>query len=207
MVDIQGVWRGMISRCKYASYNNSLAAYVGCSVCEEWQEYKNFEKWCLNNLYNCNGEKLELDKDLMVKGNRVYSPETCCFLPKRINLLIKSRRAFKNGMPPGVSWPGTRADSFVVHISLGGQKINKTFNDKYVAFDYYKEKKENYVKSVAQNYKQFLPENIFVALMTFEVLISDSECYTCENEFIKNGKPVYSSFLEYIKAKVTPVTP
>lgn len=207
MVNIKNVWTSMNSRCKNASYSNSLSAYVGCSVCDEWEDYKNFEKWCFENLYNCNGEKLELDKDLLVKGNKIYSPNTCCFLPKRINVLITSRRAYKNGLPPGVTCPGTRSDTYIVNTKLGEQRIYKSFEDKNAAFNYFKQKKEAHIKSVASYYKNFLPDKIYNALITYEILITDSECNTYDNEFVKDGKPIYSSFTEYMKSKVTPETP
>lgn len=84
-------WDTMIRRCysKYKQVENPT--YIGCSVCEEWLTFSNFKRWFDENYI----EGYELDKDILVKGNKVYSPETCCFVPKRLNLLIRSMRPDK----------------------------------------------------------------------------------------------------------------
>ena len=48
-------------------------------------------------------EGLELDKDLLVKGNKIYGPDTCCFLPGAINSLFSHGQKKKNNLPEGVT--------------------------------------------------------------------------------------------------------
>ena len=77
----------MIQRC-YKEYNTTKKTYKDVFVCNEWLCYENFEKWFEDNYYVVNNEIMNLDKDILIKGNRIYSPETCCFVPRRLNILF-----------------------------------------------------------------------------------------------------------------------
>ena len=79
------VWSSMITRCYSDKFQKRQKAYVGCKVCDEWLCYENFEKWFNENYYEIEGEKICLDKDILVKDNNIYSPVTCCFVPQTIN--------------------------------------------------------------------------------------------------------------------------
>lgn len=59
--------------------------YEGCTVCDEWLYFSNFKKWFDENYI----EGFQLDKDIIIRGNKVYSPQTCCFVPKEINIISK----------------------------------------------------------------------------------------------------------------------
>ncbi len=70
----------MLQRCYSESYLNKRPSYRGCSVCEEWKTFSNFMAWMKNK----NMENLELEKDILVPGNKLYSPETCVFVSRWI---------------------------------------------------------------------------------------------------------------------------
>ena len=82
------VWKDLIKRCYYKYYLDINPTYIGVTVCEEWHNFQNFAGWFEDNYK----EGFELDKDLLVKGNKIYSPETCCFVPQEINLIFMSNR-------------------------------------------------------------------------------------------------------------------
>lgn len=82
------VWRDMLSRCYNKREQSIKPNYKGCSVCKEWLCYENFEKWYNNNYYELKNEPLNLDKDIMIRNNKIYSPTTCLLVPKRINQLF-----------------------------------------------------------------------------------------------------------------------
>ena len=64
---------------------------MDCSVYEGWHNFQNFAKWYEDNYYEIEEEQMHLDKDILVKGNKVYSPDTCVFVPETINgLFVKS---------------------------------------------------------------------------------------------------------------------
>lgn len=92
-------WHSMVIRCYSENYHSSRGTYRDCSVCEEWRNFCNFEKWF--DIHNVKG--YHLDKDLLVQGNRAYSPETCCFIPPSINNLIVDNSKVIDGCEAGVS--------------------------------------------------------------------------------------------------------
>lgn len=163
------VWRSMLSRCYSKKYQEKEPSYIDCSVCEEWLLFSNFKKWFDENYV----DGYALDKDILIKGNKVYSPDTCCFVPFEINaLLIKSNR--KRGLYPiGVCKCENR---FRAYLSVSCSRL---FLGSFVtieeAFTAYKQAKEAYIKEVAQrNYdKGEITERVYDALMRYEVEITD----------------------------------
>ena len=89
------IWRGMLRRCYYGTEYHKNNSYKNTSVCEEWLNFSNFHKWAIENYFY----KGVLDKDIfqLNSENKVYSPETCIFLPQKINSFIRSK--FKTKTP------------------------------------------------------------------------------------------------------------
>ena len=84
-------WHRMIERCYSKKYlKKHIRYYLICTVCDEWLNYYNFNSWFKENYYEIenDNDRICLDKDILVKGNKVYSPETCVFVPNRINCLF-----------------------------------------------------------------------------------------------------------------------
>ena len=79
------IWRDMLERCYCQKRQELQPSYKGCTVCEEWKYFSNFRKWFAENYV----EGWHLDKDVLKIGNRVYSPETCCFLPHKLNSILR----------------------------------------------------------------------------------------------------------------------
>ena len=78
-------WSSMLTRC-YSKKLKQRENYIGCTVCEEWLNFQNFAEWYDNHKYYIpNIESLDLDKDIKFKGNKIYSPNTCILIPKRLN--------------------------------------------------------------------------------------------------------------------------
>ncbi len=97
------VWRGIISRGYDDKFKKTHPSYIGCSVASEWHNFQNFAKWYDENYI----EGYELDKDILIKGNKLYSPDTCVFVPPYINtLFIKADKA------RGSLFIGVRADGY-----------------------------------------------------------------------------------------------
>jgi hypothetical protein len=70
-------WHDMLKRCYDAKIKLKEPTYNNCIVCDEWLNFQNFAEWCDKNLYIVDDERMELDKDILVKGNKIYSPKTC----------------------------------------------------------------------------------------------------------------------------------
>ncbi|HBI73638.1 MAG TPA: hypothetical protein DEG06_05140 [Lachnospiraceae bacterium] len=158
-------WKSMINRCT-GTYNFEI--YKDVTICDEWNDYANFEKWYETNIYEFDGT-LELDKDLLSRHKKIYSPNTCCFLPKNINTLIASTSS-RNQYLPGVS-VNVRKNrvTYTATVKDGGKVITKTFKTQKEAFYFYKEKKEKIIKETANEYRDVLPEHIYNALIQYEI--------------------------------------
>ena len=105
-------WYAMLNRCYSPNYHKTRPTYIGCSVCPEWHYFSKFRFWMEGQKW----EGMELDKDLLVKGNRVYGPDTCCFVPEAINYLFGSGLKKKSNLhlPHGVTL--TASGKYVVSI-------------------------------------------------------------------------------------------
>lgn len=90
-------WEAMLNRC-YGK--ESLRTNFKAEVCGEWLYYSNFKKWMLAQQWE---GSLYLDKDILSFDNKIYSPETCAFVPAYINALLNSRVADRGEFPLGVT--------------------------------------------------------------------------------------------------------
>ena len=161
-------WIAMMSRC-YGKVKEKETTYIGCKVCDEWLVYRNFEKW-FNQHYV---EGYALDKDILVKGNKVYSPDTCCFVPKAINNLSNKHAKDRGCLPIGITKSGR---GFVARLNMvNTRRYLGFFKTSGEAFSVYKESKEAYIKDVAQEYydKGLITINVYNALMNYKVEITD----------------------------------
>lgn len=93
-------WTNMLQRCYSDSYQKKTPTYRGCSVCDEWKYFSKFKAWMITQDWEGN----ELDKDILVKGNKVYSPETCVFITRMVNSFVVERDASRGKYPIGVYW-------------------------------------------------------------------------------------------------------
>lgn len=93
-------WRAMLKRAYSEVYHSSFSTYAGCSVCDEWLYFSKFKAWMEQQEW----KGKQLDKDLLIKDNKVYSPETCLFIEQRINLFISEKSNNTQELPTGVSW-------------------------------------------------------------------------------------------------------
>lgn len=93
-----GVWHGMLRRCYSDKFKERNPTYKGCLVCEEWLTFSNFKAWMEKQYWYM----MELDKDLLFKGNKVYSPETCIFISNELNQFTVKGDASRGNYPIGV---------------------------------------------------------------------------------------------------------
>lgn len=93
-------WSQMIGRCYDANLQDRMPTYIGCTVCAEWLTFSNFKKWMETQSWQAK----QLDKDLLVKGNKCYSPETCVFIDKVINTFMTNCDASRGEWPIGASF-------------------------------------------------------------------------------------------------------
>lgn len=157
-------WYNMLSRC----YDNKNHSYKEVIICEEWGNFQTFAQWFENNYI----EDFALDKDILVKGNKVYSPETCCFVPQEINsLFIKSTKS-RGLLPIGVH---EQNNKFISSINRRGKQQDYlgSFDTPEEAFQAYKIAKEVYIKEVADKWRDIITEQVYQAMINYKVTITD----------------------------------
>ena len=176
-------WSKMIRRC-YDPYElNKRPTYINCFVCDEWLNFQNFAKWYEENYYEVKDEIMALDKDILYKNNKIYSPKTCIFVPKRINSLFIRSDASRGEYPIGVSYYYKKDRDWErlmvsCHIYENNRTKNKflgyfSLDKPFQAFYCYKQFKENYIKQVADEYKDLIPKKLYDAMYKYEVEIND----------------------------------
>ncbi|UUV47144.1 hypothetical protein [Bacillus phage vB_BanS-Thrax5] len=165
------IWSSMMMRCYDSRFHEIQPTYIGCTVHEDWHNYNVFGDWYDENIYNIDGEKMALDKDIARKGNKIYSPDTCIFVPIRINNLFANKVPEKSLYPIGV----TRIrNKFLAQCQFNGKKHHLGYYDTpEEAFVVYKQFKENAIKDVANEYMGKIPLKLYYAMMTYEVEITD----------------------------------
>lgn len=153
------IWTGLFVRCYSEKKLKKCSTYRGVEVAEEWHNYKNFKRWHKENYYEIEGEKMCLDKDILSNGNKVYSPDTCIYVPERINQLFK-KTSIKRDLPVGVFLHEKTRKYKSVHRgkSLG------IFDSVEEASRAYKQAKERYIKEVADEYKDRIPKKLYDAM-------------------------------------------
>ena len=174
--EIYQSWRDMLKRC-YDPYElNKYPTYIDCYVYEEWCNFQEYAKWHESNHYEIFNQRMHLDKDILVKGNKIYSPDTCIFVPERVNELFTKSDVIRGEYPIGVNYHKQHKKLQVrcntlkeKRKHLGYFPLNKPFQ----AFTAYKNFKENYIKEVADEYKDLIPQKLYEAMYNYEVEIND----------------------------------
>lgn len=171
-------WASMLRRCKESTWIRQ-PTYVGTTCSENFKNYSFFYEWCQKQVgfgeRDSAGNKWQLDKDLLVKGNKIYSEDTCVFVPPVLNLLLSRCSSSKGDFPLGVSW-SKAAQKYVAQCGEG-KKDKSTYIGVYntveEAFLSYKTIKEFRVKQVAEEYKSQLDTRTYDALLKYEANIND----------------------------------
>ncbi|GIN22646.1 hypothetical protein [Siminovitchia fordii] len=167
-------WSSMIKRCYSKRFIETNPAYLNCSVTAEWHNFQNFAKWYDDNYYEINGETICLDKDILKKGNKEYSPDTCVFVPESINKLFIKNEAKRGYLPVGVYLRSDgRKHPYQIIIGKGKNRINGKYKTLDEAFQAYKIHKEALIKKTANEYKNKIPLNLYEAMLNYNVEIND----------------------------------
>lgn len=164
-------WLLMLYRCYHPTQITHSKSYVDVFVCDDWLKLSNFKDW-FENPDNGYIKGYQLDKDLLIKGNKTYSPDGCCFLPQEINTIIKLGN--KRGQYPigVVKIKQCRSKPYRADIKKRTIGYYATPEE---AFQAYKVEKEKEVKAVALKYFQEgkITKTVYTALMNFNLEIND----------------------------------
>ena len=165
------LWKSMLTRCYSDTYKKRYPTYECCQVSDNFKSYEYFYEWC-NKQIGFGVDNFQLDKDLLVKGNKVYSENTCVFIPKEINSLLTKSTSSRGKHLIGVYWHNTKK-AFVAQVNKNKGQWLGCFNTEIEAFNAYKVAKESFIKEQAEKWKSQIDVRAYNALMNYEVGIDD----------------------------------
>ena len=166
-------WNNMIKRCYNEDYRSLVPSYKNVTVCEEWYNFQNFAEWYSNNYpFSISGINFSLDKDLLQYDaeNKIYSPETCIFLPEKINTYLAVNKSNNTSGVTGVNFDKNRNKwmcrvrdfSKSVNVNLGRfidiEEAKRTYKEFKLIQD---DKARQYVRDL-----NYLPEEIIKLIRT-----------------------------------------
>ena len=167
------LWKGMLRRCYSTTYKKKYPTYIDCEVSDRFKSYEYFYEWCHKQI-GFGNEGWHLDKDLLAKGNKVYSENSCIFLPQEINKVLTKSTASRGEHLIGVCW-NKASKAFVAMVSKtkGKREYLGLFNTELEAFKAYKIAKEAFIKEQVNRWKYQIDPRAYEALMNYTVEIDD----------------------------------
>ena len=173
-------WGSMLRRCFDNKLKERNPTYEGVTCCERWLCFANFleDFEILKQEYSWNeNEKLNLDKDILHKGNKIYSLENCVLVPDWINLLFTKRDNDRGSYPVGVTYHKI-AKKYKAQCNINGKFIGLGYyNTIEEAFNAYKQAKEQEIKRVANDcvLKGYITQEsrLYNAMISYQVKIDD----------------------------------
>ena len=173
-------WQNMLQRCFDNKYKEKESTYKDVICCDKWLCFANFleDFEILKNEYNWSEDiKLNLDKDILHKGNKIYSLENCVLVPDYINFLFTKRDAKRGEYPIGVCY-NKGAKKYQAFCSINGKQISLgLYNTPEEAFNAYKQAKENEIKRIVNDCvsKGFMTKDsrLYKAMISYQIEIDD----------------------------------
>lgn len=172
------MWKAILNRCFYKQANN-IQCYEDCTICDEWLLYENFYEWVhsqenFEQLYNSK-IRFDVEKDILIKNNILYSPNTCCIVPHNVNALFVKQQFHRGDYPIGVCYDKEQ-DKYASYLCIHGRQHRLgRFNSIEEAFINYKMEKEKLIKKIAQEEydKGNITQKCYKSMINYEVEITD----------------------------------
>lgn len=159
-------WQKLLERCYSNPYMKRKPSYREVTVCDEWLTFSNFRKWCIAQEKEVGDiSLLELDKDLLGNGSKTYSPSTCCFLLKKVNMFIQTQSRGKYLM--GVCMKKGRYASYYRDSLRGVRCFISSHLDQKHAFKAYILKKTELAQEIAYHTDLVPQQHVKDALISF----------------------------------------
>jgi hypothetical protein len=165
-------WCSLQTRCNPNNkIQQSRGRYFGCE--NKFKGYDSFVDWMRRQIgYGTMGWCL--DKDILIKNNKIYSPETCLLLPHELNCLVLSRNKLRGEYPVGVYYQKDRKKySAQINFGPNNKKHLGSYCTPEEAFYVYKTAKEGYIKERAEEWRDRIDVRAYNALMNYKIEISD----------------------------------
>ena len=154
-------WKNMVHRCYDEDHRYLNITYEECYMCNEWLNFQTFAKWYEDNFYDVGEGRMHIDKDILIKGNKLYSPETCIIVPQRINMIFMSK-ANKWNLPSGISM--SKTGKYITSYNGIHLGTIDTLNDAIITHD---TEKRKCIKEIVEEYGNKLPSTVSGALLSW----------------------------------------
>ena len=160
-------WLNMIYRCYSKKTQERYPTYIGCSVADEWLDYQIFADWYESQRHS--SLDYDLDKDILVANNKIYSSETCCLVPHQLNQLLVDSGSIRGEYPQGVCL-FKQNGKFVAKLRINGKRQHLGYFDcPNEAYQAYKVAKEAHVKEKTLEWQDRIASDVFDALMRWSL--------------------------------------
>ena len=173
-LNIYKIWHSLLRRCYDIDFQKNHSTYMGCTVAKRWHNFQNFCEDYINmigyGIYDW-----QIDKDIIFKGNKLYSRKRCFLIPRHINSLLTKRDACRGDCCIGVTLDKYNANyPYKAHCCVNGKVTTvglfKTENEAFAAYKSFKEKE---IKRVAKLYKNQIAPQAYKSLLKYEVHKND----------------------------------
>ena len=162
------LWRDMLKRCYGKHHLVKNPTYVGCSVSDNFKNYSYFYEWC-NQQIGFNNHGYDLDKDIITRGNKIYSEDKCVFVPSQINTFFNARGRDRGNYPIGVNFDRD-SGKYKAECSVNGKSKNLgRFTTPEEAFAVYKQFKEYLCKELAQKWQSQIDPRTYEAMINWSI--------------------------------------
>lgn len=160
-------WHKMIARCYSVKTQEKQPTYKSCAVDVRWHDFQDFADWYVGHKYH--GMDYDLDKDLISKGSKIYSPDNCSLVPAQLNRLIVDCAAARGKYPQGVDYRDG-VGKYRASVQMNGtQRFLGYYDTPEKAYEAYKTTKERHVKNMALKWANRIEWDVFVALMNWSL--------------------------------------
>ena len=171
------IYHDVLKRCYDTKLHERESTYKGCEVEDYLLNFQHMAEWIEINYYEIPGEVMCLDKDILYKGNKLYSREACIFVPQRINNLFVKCDKSRGKNPIGVTPRSSGNYQVFCNNGYGKNIYLGTYTTKEEAFQVYKNYKEKVIKKVIDSYEGRIPEPFYSrlkeAMYNYKVEIDD----------------------------------
>lgn len=160
-------WINMLGRCYNLLNLKKQNSYKDVTVCQEWHNFQNFAEWFYKNYNPEIMSNWHLDKDLICKECKMYSPKTCCLLPPEVNAIFQNKVISKSTGVRGVHKEGNKYTTTI--SKFGKQTYLGLYETIEEAHNAYNNAKKEYLDELSERWKGTLPDKVCNAIRDFDI--------------------------------------